>query len=93
MAGQFFIQTQLLENQMPQPSEKIVLTLKGDFEKDPLLYNICMIKIWSTIINLKFSHSIDKELQYYLDNIDKAVSEIKEEVLRVMLEKPERLSN
>jgi hypothetical protein len=78
---------------MSQANGKIVLTLRGDFSKDPLLYNVCMIKIWSTIINLKFSHSVDEELLHYLDNIDKAVSEIKEEVLQLMLEKPERITN
>jgi hypothetical protein len=78
---------------MSQVGEKIIFTLQGDFAKDPLLYNVCMIKIWSTIINLKFSQNVDKELLHYLDNIDKAISEIKEEVLQLMLEKPERLSN
>jgi hypothetical protein len=78
---------------MSLANEKIVLTLRGDFTKDPLLYNVCMIKIWSTIINLKFGHSTDKELLEYIHKIDDAVSEIKEDVLKLMLEKPEKLSN
>jgi hypothetical protein len=78
---------------MSQASEKIIITLRDDFSKDPLLYNVCMAKIWSTIINLKFGYSIDEELLYYLDNIDRAVSEIKEQVLELLLEKREKLSN
>lgn len=78
---------------MSLADEKIVLTLRGDFSKDPLLYNVCMIKIWSTIINLKFGHIADKELLEYLSKIDDAVSEIKEDVLKLMLENAERLSN
>jgi hypothetical protein len=78
---------------MSLANEKIVFTLRGDFSKDPLLYNVCMIRIWSTIINLKFGHSADQELLEYLKKIDIAVSEIKEDVLALMLEKPEKLSN
>jgi len=76
---------------MPQVSEKI-LTLGGEFSRDPLLYNISMIKIWSTLINLKFWDRVDEELLYHLDNIDRAVSDIKEQVLELLL-KPEKLSN
>lgn len=67
-------------------------TVHGKFSKDPLLYNVSMIKIWSTIIDLKFGTD-NRELSYYLDNIDKAISEIKEQILELLLEKPQELTN
>jgi hypothetical protein len=76
---------------MDQTSEK-ALSMNGNFSKDPLLYNVSMIKIWSTLINLKFGN-VDEELSYYLDNIDETISKIKEQILELLLEKPQELTN
>ena len=76
---------------MFQTSTK-VFSVNGNFAKDPLLYNVSMIKIWSTLINLKFGN-VDEELSQYLDNIDETISEIKDQILELLLEKPQELTN